>query len=78
VVYALPYSDFIRFYKCASMIEAKNSLADIQNASFHTYNKQDREKVIRGLKKAMSAFMHRELKGFAEVVANFTKKVNRG
>lgn len=78
VVNALPYSEFIKYLKAATMLQASKQMVDIQSAAFHTYKKEDRVKVMRSLKQASQRFMHKGLKDFKDVASNFAKRLAGG
>lgn len=71
-------SEYIRFYKSARMLQAENAMVDIQSASFPHYKQEDQTKVMRDLKSKSTQFLHKTLKDFAEVAANFAKRLSDG
>lgn len=72
-------SDFIRYFKSAKMLQAENRMINIESISFPHYSSQDdREKVMRNLTSASKQFLWEPMKDFAEVAANFAKRLKNG
>jgi hypothetical protein len=78
VVQNMAASEYVRFLKSARMLQAENAMIDIQSSSFPSYKEDDQKKVMRDLKRASTANIFRPLKDFAEVAANFAKRLKDG
>jgi hypothetical protein len=79
MVKAMPYSEFVQYFKCAKMLNAGERLQLIEATSFHAYKKEEREKIIRRLKIATDEFLGKVAKDFGAVASNLAKRMlNRG
>lgn len=73
----MPFSEFVKSFKAASMLEARQTLTNINVASFTSYDESDRKKYIRDLQSISSQFMERKLKDYREVLGNIARKLMR-
>jgi hypothetical protein len=74
----MPYSEFVRLFKCASMLSAREKLATINVANFAYLEKPDREKVAGDLKRAATQFVEQRVKDYREVIGNLAKRLMNG
>jgi hypothetical protein len=71
-------SEYVRYFKSARMIQADHAILDVQTSSFPHYSKDDQTKTMRLLKDRSTQFLHKKVKDFAEVAANFAKRLTDG
>lgn len=74
----MPASEYVRYFKSARMLQAENAIVDIQSTSFPSYDEATRTKVMRALNKQAKQFLFEKVKDFAEVAANFAKRLSDG
>jgi hypothetical protein len=73
------FSDFIRYYKCATMLLAQDRMINIQDISFPDMKKEKRDNIWRSIKTASEFYIFKEAKDFSEVASNLARKLmNRG
>lgn len=78
IVNSMQASEYVRFLKSARMLQADGAILDVQSASFPHYSKDDQTKTMKLLHKRSSEFLHKKVKDFAEVAANFAKRLTDG
>lgn len=79
MVNAMPAGQYIKYLKSAKMLRAEMRMQDIETASFpHMKKQDDRDKIMREVKRASEQFLFAPLKDFAEVAANFAKGLKNG
>lgn len=71
----MPLSKYIRFYKSAQMLWARNRISDIQSSSFHSYTEKSRDEIMRQLKHESNRFLFKPLKDFRDVAKAFAQRV---
>lgn len=73
----MPFSEFVKSFKAASMLDARQTLTNINVASFTSYDESDRKSYVRELKIISNQFMERKLKDYKEVLGNIARKLMR-
>lgn len=74
----MPYSEFVRYLKCAYMLECQEGLARVQQNNFTGFTDKAREQITRDLKNGATHYIAQKVLDYKEVVANLARKLQRG
>lgn len=71
----MPFSEFVKLYKAASMLDARSRLADLQTVGFPHYSETDRNKLVRDLRDNSNRYLEKALADFKSVVSSIAKRL---
>lgn len=75
----MAFNKFIQFQNAMTAMKAEDSILGIQVASFHTFKKEIRSKIIRNLKKQVSSLVSNRVGGalptYQNVINNLRSKL---
>ena len=72
----MPFSEFTRLAKCATMLSAKDRMLDINVTNF-VHLKEDQKRTFHSsLVSASTEFIERRVKDYKEVLANVAKAMS--
>jgi hypothetical protein len=77
VLERIKYSDFLMFWKCAKMLNARERIESIEHSSFPNYKPASQKNLMRDLKRISSFFISKSTSDFSAVVKALAQKMTR-
>lgn len=71
----MPFSEMIRLFKCAEMLQASARLIDINVANFSQLKEDSRRKFASQLRSLSTKFLDRKVKDFSDVAKNLAMSI---
>ncbi len=71
----MPFSEFVKSFKAASMLDARRNLDAITTSNLSHYDESDRKTIVRDLKTKSTEFMERQIKDYRVVLGNIAKRL---